>query len=54
MQELERGAISIRKSAGRIEDRLKSLPPSDDGDQVVREYGQQVLGMTKDVIAAKN
>lgn len=54
MQELERWSDLNKEERGRIEDRLKSLPASDDRDQLVREYGQQVLGMTKDVIAAKN
>jgi len=32
---------------GRIEDRLKSLPDSDDRDQLVKEYGRQVLEIKK-------
>lgn len=30
---------------GRIEDRLKSLPPSEEREQLVKEYGRQVLGI---------
>ena len=54
MKELERWSDLNKEERGRIEDRLKNLPASDDRDQLVREYGQQVLGLTKDVIAAKN
>jgi type II secretory pathway component GspD/PulD (secretin) len=54
MKELERWSDLNKEERGRIEDRLKSLPASDDRDQLVRAYGQQVLGLTEDVIAAKN
>jgi type II secretory pathway component GspD/PulD (secretin) len=54
MKELERWSDLNKEERGRIEDRLKSLPASDDRDQLVRAYGQQVLGLTQDVIAAKN
>jgi hypothetical protein len=29
----------------RIEERLKTLPPSEDRDQLVKEYGRQLLGI---------
>jgi hypothetical protein len=54
VKELERWSDLNKEERGRIEDRLKSLPASDDRDQLVRAYGQQVLGLTQDVIAAKN
>jgi len=54
MKELERWSDLNKEERGRIEDRLKSLPASDDRDQLVREYGRQVLGLTKDIIAAQN
>jgi hypothetical protein len=54
MKELERWSDLNKEERGRIEDRLKSLPASDDRDQLVREYGQQVLGLMKDVFATKN
>lgn len=37
---------------GRIEDRLKSLPASDDRDLLIQEYGRQVLGLAPEVIAS--
>jgi hypothetical protein len=30
---------------GRIEDRLRSLPPSEDREELLREYGRQMLGI---------
>ena len=30
---------------GRIEDRLRSLPPSEEREELVREYGRQILGI---------
>lgn len=35
------------EARGRIEDRLKSLPPSAERDDLVREYGRQILGIKK-------
>lgn len=35
------------EARGRIEDRLKSLPPSTERDDLVREYGRQILGIKK-------
>jgi hypothetical protein len=54
MSDLERWIELKEEERGRIEDRLKTLPASDDRDQLVREYGRQVLGLTQDIIAAKN
>jgi type II secretory pathway component GspD/PulD (secretin) len=54
MNDLQRWRELKEEERGRIEDRLKSLPASDDRDRLVREYGRQVLGLTKDIIAAKN
>jgi hypothetical protein len=36
-----------KEERGRIEDRLKSLPPSQEREQLIKEYGQQVLGLNK-------
>ena len=30
---------------GRIEDRLRSLPPSEEREELLREYGRQILGI---------
>jgi hypothetical protein len=54
MNDLQRWLELKEEERGRIEDRLKTLPASDDRDRLVREYGRQVLGLTKDIIAAKN
>ena len=35
------------EARGRIEDRLKSLPPSTERDDLLREYGRQILGIKK-------
>ncbi|MBM4261515.1 MAG: hypothetical protein FJ145_08795 [Deltaproteobacteria bacterium] len=35
------------EARGRIEDRLKALPPSPERDDLVREYGRQILGIKK-------
>lgn len=54
LSDLQRWSELKEEERGRIEDRLKTLPASDDRDQLVREYGRQVLGLTHEVIAAKN
>jgi len=36
-----------QEERGRIEDRLKNLPASAEREQLVTEYGRQVLGLTK-------
>ena len=46
-RELERWRELKQEERGRIEDRLKSLPPSDEREQLVQEYGRQVLGVKK-------
>src|SRR3990172_12822492 len=46
-RELERWRELKQEERGRIEDRLQSLPPSDEREQLVQEYGRQVLGVKK-------
>lgn len=36
-----------QEERGRIEDRLKSMPSSEDRDQLVKEYGRRLLGIKK-------
>jgi hypothetical protein len=36
-----------KEERGRIEDRLKSLPASDEREQLISEFGRQVLGIKK-------
>ena len=36
-----------QEERGRIEDRLKTLPSSEDREVLVKEYGRQLLGITK-------
>jgi hypothetical protein len=44
-KELERWSDLTQEDRGRIEDRLKTLPPSDEREQLVKEYGRQILGI---------
>jgi hypothetical protein len=44
-KELERWAELKQEDRSRIEARLKTLPPSEDREQLVREYGRQLLGI---------
>jgi hypothetical protein len=46
-RELKRWSELKQEERGRIEDRLKSLPPSDDREQLLQEYGRQVLSIRK-------
>jgi hypothetical protein len=46
-KDLARWSDLKREERGRLEDRLKNLPPSDEREQLVKEYGQQVLGLAK-------
>jgi len=46
-KEIEHWNELKNEDRGRIEDRLKSLPESEDRDQLVREYGRQVLEIKK-------
>lgn len=46
-RELERWSELKQAERGRIEDRLKSLPPSDEREQLLQEYGRQVLSIKK-------
>jgi hypothetical protein len=44
-RELERWGQLKPEERRRIEERLKTLPPSEDRDQLVTEYGRQLLGI---------
>ena len=44
-KELERWAELKQEERGRIEDRLKTLPPSEEREQLVKEYGRKLLGI---------
>ena len=44
-KELDRWAELKQEDRGRIEERLKTLPPSEDREQLVKEYGRQLLGI---------
>jgi hypothetical protein len=46
-KDLDRWNELKQEERGRIEDRLKTLPTSDDREVLVREYGRQLLGITK-------
>ena len=46
-RELERWSELKQEERGRIEDRLKSLPPSDEREQLLQEYGRQMLSIRK-------
>ncbi len=42
---LDRWSDLKQEERGRIEDRLKTLPPSEEREQLVAEYGRQILGI---------
>ena len=44
-KDLERWRELKQEDRGRIEDRLKTLPASDEREQFVKEYGRQLLGL---------
>ena len=46
-KDLARWSALTKEERVRIEDRLKSLPPSEEREQLVKDYGQQVLGLSK-------
>jgi hypothetical protein len=46
-KDLERWHDLKQEERGRIEDRLKNLPQSDERDQLVKIYGKQILALTK-------
>jgi hypothetical protein len=46
-QELGRWDELKQEERGRIEDRLKTLPPSEEREQLVKEYGRNLLGIKK-------
>ncbi len=47
-KDLDRWNDLKQEARGRIEDRLKTLPTSDDREILVREYGRQLLGLNKE------
>lgn len=46
-KDLERWTDLKKEERGRIEDRLKALPASEERDQLVKEYGRQILEIKK-------
>ena len=38
-------AFIQKEERDRIEERLKTLPPSDEREELVKEYGRQLLGI---------
>jgi len=46
-KELERWSDLKSEERGRIEDRLKNLPPSQERELLIAEYGRQLLGVQK-------
>ena len=46
-KELDRWNDLKKEERGKIEDRLKTLPSSEDREILVKEYGRQLLGMSK-------
>jgi type II secretory pathway component GspD/PulD (secretin) len=46
-KEIDRWNELKQEERGRIEDRLRNVPPSEDREILVREYGRQLLGTTK-------
>ena len=46
-KELARWRELKQEERSRIEDRLKELEPSDEREQLINEYGKQVLGLAK-------
>jgi hypothetical protein len=46
-KELGRWDELKQEERGRIEDRLKTLPPSEEREQLVKEYGRNLLGIKK-------
>jgi hypothetical protein len=46
-KDLERWGELKREERDRIEDRLKTLPASEEREQLVKEYGRSLLGIKK-------
>jgi hypothetical protein len=46
-KDLERWGELKQEERGRIEDRLKALPASEEREQLVKEYGRRLLGIKK-------
>lgn len=46
-KDLERWGELKQEERGRIEDRLKTLPASEEREQLVKEYGRNLLGIKK-------
>ena len=53
-KDLERWAELTEEERGQIEERLKTLPASDEREQLVKEYGRQILGIRKEIVAVKS
>ena len=47
VRHLVHAAGRLSEAGGRIEDRLKNLPQSEERDQLVKIYGKQILALTK-------
>ena len=48
-RDLERWKDLKQEDRGRIEDRLKALPQTDEREELVKLYGRQVLGLAKQI-----
>lgn len=46
-KQLERWSELNQQDRGRIESRLKDLPPSEEREQLINEYGRQILAIKK-------
>ena len=53
-KDLERWAELTEEERGQIEERLKTLPASDEREQLVKEYGRQILGLRTEIVAVEN
>lgn len=48
-KDLDRWNDLKKEERGRIEERIKTLPASDDREILVKEYGRQLLGLAKNI-----
>jgi hypothetical protein len=53
-KDLERWAELTEDERGKIEERLKTMPSSEEREQLVKEYGRQILGLRKEIVAIKD
>jgi hypothetical protein len=53
-KDLERWAEQTEDERDRIEARLKTLPASDEREQLVEEYDRQILALQTEIVAVKN